>query len=73
MYSPWPRPFRPWPPFSASPARYGFLRAHARYPDIQLDIGVSDREVDLIEDNVDCVTGAAPRPNLRWWRGTSAS
>jgi len=28
---------------------------HARYPDIELQIGVSDREVDLIGDNVDCV------------------
>ncbi|QDQ27922.1 LysR family transcriptional regulator [Chitinimonas arctica] len=28
---------------------------HARYPDIQLDLGVSDRMVDLIADNVDCV------------------
>ncbi|EPY4221725.1 LysR substrate-binding domain-containing protein [Klebsiella pneumoniae] len=28
---------------------------HARYPDIQIDMGVSDREVDLIGDNVDCV------------------
>lgn len=28
---------------------------HARYPDIQLDIGVSDRKVDLIGENVDCV------------------
>ena len=28
---------------------------HARYPDIQIDRGVSDREVDLIGDNVDCV------------------
>uniref|UniRef100_UPI00066A93BD LysR family transcriptional regulator n=2 Tax=Lysobacteraceae TaxID=32033 RepID=UPI00066A93BD len=27
----------------------------ARYPEIQLDIGVSDREVDVIADNVDCV------------------
>lgn len=27
----------------------------ARYPDIQLDLGVSDRPVDLIGDNVDCV------------------
>ncbi len=26
-----------------------------RYPDIQLDLGVSDRQVDLIGDNVDCV------------------
>ncbi|WP_323120164.1 LysR family transcriptional regulator [Burkholderia alba] len=28
---------------------------HARYPDIQLDMGVSDRKVDLIGENVDCV------------------
>lgn len=28
---------------------------HARYPDIQLDMGASDRMVDLIGDKVDCV------------------
>ncbi|QKH37875.1 LysR family transcriptional regulator [Achromobacter pestifer] len=28
---------------------------HAQYPDIQLDMGVSDRIVDLIGENVDCV------------------
>lgn len=28
---------------------------HARYPDIQIDMGVSDRIVDLVGDNVDCV------------------
>lgn len=28
---------------------------HATYPDIQLDMGVSDRTVDLIGENVDCV------------------
>ncbi len=28
---------------------------HARYPDIQLDLGVSDRLVDVIGDHVDCV------------------
>ena len=28
---------------------------HARHPEIQLDMGVSDRMVDLIGDNVDCV------------------
>ncbi|WP_432726080.1 LysR substrate-binding domain-containing protein [Variovorax sp. W6] len=28
---------------------------HERYPDIQLDMGVSDRVVDLIGENVDCV------------------
>lgn len=27
----------------------------SRYPDIQIDLGVSDRPVDLIGDNVDCV------------------
>jgi len=27
----------------------------ARYPDIQIDLGVSDRPVDLIGENVDCV------------------
>jgi LysR family transcriptional regulator for bpeEF and oprC len=28
---------------------------HALYPDIRLDLGVSDRHVDLIGENVDCV------------------
>lgn len=28
---------------------------YKRYPDIQLDLGVGDRPVDLITDNVDCV------------------
>ncbi len=28
---------------------------YRRYPDIRLDLGVSDRPVDLITDNVDCV------------------
>jgi len=28
---------------------------HARYPEIQIDMGVSDRVVDVIGDNVDCV------------------
>ncbi|UPG96781.1 LysR family transcriptional regulator [Luteibacter aegosomatissinici] len=28
---------------------------HARYPDIQIDMGVSDRVVDIIGENVDCV------------------
>jgi DNA-binding transcriptional LysR family regulator len=34
------------------PALQDFYR---RYPDIQLDLGVGDRPVDLITDNVDCV------------------
>ena len=28
---------------------------HARYPDIQIDLGVTDRPVDLVGENVDCV------------------
>lgn len=28
---------------------------HARYPEIQIDMGVSDRMVDLIGENIDCV------------------
>ncbi|WP_122614103.1 LysR family transcriptional regulator [Pseudomonas viridiflava] len=28
---------------------------HARYPDIQIDLGASDRVVDLVRENVDCV------------------
>ena len=28
---------------------------HSRYPDIQLEMGVSDRKVDVIGENVDCV------------------
>ncbi|HEX8604758.1 MAG TPA: LysR family transcriptional regulator [Pseudoduganella sp.] len=28
---------------------------HARFPEVQLDIGVSDRTVDLASDSVDCV------------------
>lgn len=34
------------------PALPGF---HARYPDIQLHLGVSDRNIDLIDERVDCV------------------
>ncbi|MEX3773114.1 LysR substrate-binding domain-containing protein [Pseudomonas sp. MYb118] len=34
------------------PALPGF---YARYPDIQIDLGVSDRIVDMIDENVDCV------------------
>lgn len=32
----------------------------ARYPDIRLELGVSDRAVDLISDNVDCVIRGGP-------------
>ena len=37
------------------PALGGFF---ARYPDIRLDIGTSDRATDLVADNVDCVIRA---------------
>lgn len=31
---------------------------YTRYPDIQMDLGVGDRRVDLISDNIDCVIRA---------------
>lgn len=34
-----------------------------RYPDIRIDLGVSDRAVDLIGDNVDCVIRGGPLDN----------
>ena len=37
------------------PALGGFF---ARYPDIRLDVGTSDRATDLVADNVDCVIRA---------------
>lgn len=37
---------------------------HAQYPDIQLDMGVSDRMVDIIGDNVDCVVRGGTVTNL---------
>jgi DNA-binding transcriptional LysR family regulator len=39
------------------PALPDFL---ARYPDIRIDLGVSDRAVDLISNNVDCVVRGGP-------------
>lgn len=42
------------------PALPDFL---ARYPDIRIDLGVSDRAVDLIGDNVDCVIRGGPLDN----------
>ena len=45
------------------PALHDF---HTRWPDIQLDLGASDRHVDLIDENVDCVIrgGAITDPSL---------
>ncbi|WP_338759018.1 LysR substrate-binding domain-containing protein [Massilia sp. METH4] len=39
---------------------------HARYPDVQIDIGASDRPVDLVGERVDCVirAGAVTDPSL---------
>lgn len=39
---------------------------HKRYPDLQLDLGVSDRKVNLVGDNVDCVIrgGSITDPSL---------
>ena len=42
------------------PALPGF---HERYPEIQLDLGVSDRMVDLIGDQVDCVLRGGTLPD----------
>lgn len=36
---------------------------YARYPDVQLDIGVSDRTVDLASDSVDCVVRGGKLPD----------
>jgi DNA-binding transcriptional LysR family regulator len=33
---------------------------YERYPDIQIDLGVSDRPVDLVSENVDCVIRGGP-------------
>jgi DNA-binding transcriptional LysR family regulator len=39
------------------PALHGFQK---RYPDIRIDLGVTDRPVDMIAENVDCVIRAGP-------------
>ncbi len=43
--------------FILLPALPGFL---AKYPEIQVELGVSDRPADLIGDNVDCVIRGGP-------------
>ena len=37
---------------------------HERYPGVQIDLGVSDRVVDIIGDNVDCVLRSGPLSEL---------
>ena len=44
----------------ADPALPDFL---AHYPDIRIDLGVSDRAVDMVSDNVDCVIRGGPLDN----------
>lgn len=39
---------------------------YEKYPDIQLDMGVSDRMVDLISDNVDCVVRGGEITDQCW-------
>jgi len=45
------------------PALPGFV---AQYPDLKLEISLSDRRIDLVEDNIDAVVrvGASPDSNL---------
>lgn len=45
---------------------------HTRHPEIQLDLGVSDRRIDLIGENVDCVVRGGTIPTRRWSRATWA-
>lgn len=42
----------PWARMVLIPSLPSF---HARYPEIQIDLGVSDRVIDLIDESVDCV------------------
>ncbi|MBX8601343.1 LysR family transcriptional regulator [Pseudomonas cichorii] len=42
-------------PFASTILMPALPEFHARYPDIQIDMGVSDRIVDVIGENVDCV------------------
>lgn len=42
-------------PFASHVLMPALPEFHRRYPDIQIDMGVSDRMVDIIGENVDCV------------------
>ena len=46
---------------------------YARYPDIKLELGVSDRPIDILTENIDCVVRAGEITDSRWWPGASAS
>lgn len=41
----------------------------ARYPEIELEIGLGDRLADLVRERVDCVP--ASRATRAWWAGAS--
>ncbi|WP_394846527.1 LysR family transcriptional regulator [Pendulispora brunnea] len=45
------------------PALPDFL---ARYPDVRIELGVSDRPVDIVRENVDCVLRACPLLESSW-------
>lgn len=42
-------------PFASTMLIPALSKFYARYPEIQLHLGVSDRVIDLIDENVDCV------------------
>ncbi len=54
-------------PFASLVLLPALLEFQARYPEIQLDLGASDRKVDLVDENVDCVIRGGPlsEPSLR--------
>jgi DNA-binding transcriptional LysR family regulator len=47
-------------PFAGSVLVPALPAFHARYPGIQIDMGVSDRMEDLISETVDCVVRGGP-------------
>jgi len=54
-------------PFASLVLLPALVDFQARYPEIQIDLGASDRKVDLIDENVDCVIRGGPldEPSLR--------
>lgn len=62
-------------------APVGFGRLHVspvvtaylkRYPDVGVDLRLTDRIVNLVEDGVDAAVRIGYLPTRRWWRGMSA-
>jgi DNA-binding transcriptional LysR family regulator len=54
-------------PFASAVLMPALFEFHTRYPEMLLDLGASDRKVDLIDQNVDCVIrgGQLTGPSLR--------